>query len=302
MTRALITGIGGFTGRYVADVLARNGHEVHGIVHGPGSNVHEPIPGVAHLYQADVADPSSIEEVVQEVRPQWVAHLAAISFVGHADVEQVYRSNVVGTRQLLEALTRLSTRPSAILLASSANVYGDSQEGALDEAAPFAPANDYGVSKVAMEYVASLYSTRLPTIIVRPFNYTGRGQRTQFIIPKIVDHARRKASVIELGNVDVARDFSDVRAVAEIYYRLLAEPKALGGTFNVCSGSSVTLQEVLDIVGRLSGHHPEVRVNPAFVRANEVRLLKGSPARLANTIGTLPSIPIQATLQWMLEA
>lgn len=302
MTRALITGVGGFTGRYVADVLARNGHEVHGIVHGPAINADEPIPGVAHLYQADVADLSMIEAVIQDVRPEWVAHLAAISFVGHADVEQIYRSNVVGTRQLLEALTRLPKPPQAILLASSANVYGDAQEGALDESTPFAPANDYGVSKVAMEYVASLYSARLPIIIVRPFNYTGRGQREQFIIPKIVDHARRGASVIELGNVDVARDFSDVRAVAEIYYRLLAEPKALGRTYNVCSGHSITLQQVLNLVGRLSGNRLEVRVNPAFVRANEVRLLKGSPARLANAIGPLPMIPIETTLQWMLEA
>ncbi len=127
-------------------------------------------------------------------------------------------------------------------------------------------------------------------------------KRTQYIIPKIVDHARRGAAVIELGNLDVARDFSDVRAVAEIYYRLLAAPKAVGANYNVCSGNSVTLQEVLKLVGRLSGNRLEVRVNPAFVRANEVRLLKGSPAKLEKAIGPRPVIPIEATLQWMLEA
>lgn len=274
-TRTLITGVGGFTGQYVAQRLAEAGHEIHGIVHaGPESS-----EWVDRIYEADLADLPNMTAIVQQVRPNHVVHLAGIAFVAHEDVEQIYRSNVVGTRQLLESLVELDNPPRSIILASSANVYGNAREGVLEEALSFAPANDYGVSKVALEYVASLYRARLPLIVVRPFNYTGRGQSTQFIVPKIVAHARDRAPEIELGNLDIARDFSDVRTVAETYAKLLSEPKAIGGTFNVCSGAAVSLHELLDIIWRLSDHRFEVRVNPAFVRHNDVRVLQGSKAK-----------------------
>jgi GDP-6-deoxy-D-talose 4-dehydrogenase len=298
MTRTLITGAGGFTGRYVAALLAERGHVVHGIVHTPEV---QPIDGVHQVHVADLCDFASIERIAKDVQPDHVVHLAGIAFVAHADIEQIYRANVVGTRQLLQALTQLRLAPRSVLIASSANIYGNAREEILDENMSFAPANDYGVSKVATEMVASLYRDRLPLIVARPFNYTGRGQSSNFIIPKIIEHARRRASVIELGNLDVARDFSDVRAVAEIYGRLLAEPQAVGGTYNVCSGRAVALREIIELTSSLSGHCFEVRVNPAFVRANEVRTLRGSPTRLEQVLGAIPSIPIEDTLRWMLE-
>lgn len=297
MKRTLITGVGGFTGKYLAPLLAASGSEVHGIVHQNEGSVQ----GVSVMHELDLADLASVNRAVEQIQPDQVIHLAGIAFVGHGDVEQIYRSNVVGTRQLLQALVGLSKRPTSVVVASSANVYGNAREGVLDEASPLAPANDYGVSKVATEYVASLYKGNLPLIVVRPFNYTGRGQSTQFVIPKIVDHVRKRKQTIELGNLDVARDFSDVRAVAEIYVRLLSEPNAIGGTYNVCSGQAVTLSEVLETVGRLSSHPLQVCVNPAFVRANEVRVLRGSAEKLEAIIGPLPRIPLEETIRWMLD-
>jgi nucleoside-diphosphate-sugar epimerase len=217
-------------------------------------------------------------------------------------VEQIYRSNVTGTRQLLDALAALERRPRAVILASSANVYGNAREGTLTESFSFSPASDYAVSKVAMEYVASLYEAQLPLIIVRPFNYTGRGQSTQYIIPKIISHAIEKSPTIELGNLDVARDFSDVRTVVEVYARLLEEPNAVDGTFNVCSGRAVSIREVLEMVSELSGHRFEVRINEAFVRSNDVRVLRGSAAKLEALIGSFPQIPLEETIRWMLGA
>jgi nucleoside-diphosphate-sugar epimerase len=146
-----------------------------------------------------------------------------------------------------------------------------------------------------------LYRSRLPLIIARPFNYTGRGQDTTFLIPKIVDHARRRAATLELGNVDVARDFSDVRTVVDAYNRLLVCPSALGQTFNICSGQAVPLREMVAQVSRLYGHDLAIRVNPAFVRSNEVRSLCGSNARVESVIGSLLSIPLEETLSWMLR-
>lgn len=297
MTRTLVTGAAGFTGRYLAHALAERGHEVHGLVH-----THEPdLADIVRAHEADLADLDALKKVVAEVRPDHVVHLAAIAFVAHGDIEQMYRTNVVGTRQLLEALAGSATTPSSVLIASSANIYGNAREGVLDETVPAAPANDYGVSKVATEYVAKLYASRLPITVLRPFNYTGRGQSIDFLLPKIVAHARAQAQVIELGNLDVARDFSDVRTVVTAYAKLLTEPAAVGETFNICSGHAVSLREVVEMVSELSGHPLDVRVNPAFVRANEVRTLCGSPDKLEKVIGPLDSIPLRQTLGWMLE-
>jgi nucleoside-diphosphate-sugar epimerase len=297
MTRTLVTGVAGFTGQYLSRLLAELGHEVHGLVH---ANDTKPAPGVAHAHQSDLADLQSLERIIGKVRPDHVVHLAAVSFVAHGDVEEMYRTNVFGTRQLLEALSRAAS-PTSVLIASSANIYGNSREGVLDETVPPSPANDYGVSKVATEYVARLYSSRLPIVVTRPFNYTGKGQSESFLLPKIVAHARRKAPFIELGNLDVARDFSDVRTVAETYVKLLSSPGAVGDTFNVCSGRAVSLRSVLEIVSRLSGHSMEVKVNPEFVRTNEVRSLCGSSAKLQGVIGALDSISLEQTLSWMLQ-
>ena len=294
----LFTGVDGFTGRYLAELLVKAGCVVEGLVYHP---LREPIPGVVH-HVCDLADVSAVRDTVEKIRPDWVVHLAAISFVAHGDVEAIYRTNVVGTRNLLEALVGLDVSPTSILLASSANVYGNATDGVLDENSPVAPANDYAISKLAMEYVAQLYQTRLPITIVRPFNYTGVGQSDSFLLPKIVNHVRRKAPVIELGNLDVARDFSDVRMVVAYYQRLLGCPQSSGGIFNVCSGQPYTLRYVLEMVQDLSSHSFEVRVNPDFVRANEVKKLVGSSQRLIDTVGAIPVIPLRDTLCWMLEA
>lgn len=297
MTRTLVTGAAGFTGRYVVSALADLGHDVHGVAQAPDA----PVPGLAEMHQADIADLDAMRAIVNVVQPDHVIHLAAIAFVAHEDVEQMYRTNVVGTRQLLEALAGASRAPSSVLLASSANVYGNSREGQLDEDTPTAPANDYAISKLATEHLARIYAPRLPIIVTRPFNYTGVGQSASFLLPKIVAHVRDRAPVIELGNIDVARDFSDVRTLVDAYIRLLPESAAIGQTFNVCSGRAVTIREVMDLISALSGHAPEIQVNSSLLRKNEVRVLSGSPARLESVIGPLKHIPLEETLRWMLE-
>jgi len=298
MIRTLITGAAGFTGAYLAPLLASRGHEVHGLFHGD-----EPkdISGLDRLYACDITDRGAVQSVVDEIQPQHVVHLAAIAYVEHQDVEQMYLANVCGTRNLLDALAGLVQTPRSVIIASSANVYGNSKRGILREDDPFAQANDYAVTKVATEFVASIYSARLPLIIVRPFNYTGRGQSFDFVVPKIVRNARERNPELELGNIDVARDFSDVRTVVDAYARLLEAPEAIGETFNVSSGSAISLKELLSLVGRLSGHHPAVAVNSNLVRKNDVRSLCGCSDKLREIIGPLKQIPIEETLRWMLE-
>ncbi len=298
MKRVLVTGAEGFTGRYLTAALAAVGHEVHGLVR-PAPTNGEAASAAHARHVCDLSDADGLSRVVDDVRPDCIVHLAAIAFVAHDNVDDMYRTNIVGARNLLAAAARRP--PSLALLASSANVYGNASGGVIDESVAPAPANDYAVSKLAMERMASLWHDRLPITIVRPFNYTGVGQSTSFLIPKIVDHFRRRASVIELGNLDVERDFSDVRVVVDCYRRLIEAP-CTGATLNVCSGHGTTLREVLAMCSELTGHPLEVRVNPAFVRPNEVRRLVGNCSALEAAIGPVRRVALRETLEWMLGA
>jgi nucleoside-diphosphate-sugar epimerase len=284
--RVLISGVEGFTGRYLATELNAAGYEVFGVAYQKSDTA---VEGVKEIYACDLCDAKGLAALFAEVRPNKVAHLAAI-----------YRTNVVGTRYLLDALVQSGCKPDAVLLANSANTYGNAMVEPITESTMAAPANDYAVSKLAMEYMARLWMDKLPITMVRPFNYTGVGQSLNFLLPKIVDHFRRKAPVLELGNLDVVRDFSDVRSVVK-RYRLLLDSDQAGDVFNVCSGQGYSLLQVVQMMRELSGHAPEIRVNPAFVRANEVHRLVGSAAKLDAAIGKVDDIPLRETLRWMLE-
>lgn len=289
--RVLLTGASGFTGRYAAEALRQAGYDVVEWRQAASSSQQPNVEAV------DLLDRPAVMAAVARSRPDAVLHLAAISFVAHGDAAVIYSVNIVGTRNLLEALAALERPPYHVLLASSANVYGE-QEGGLTEDAPLMPRNDYAVSKMAMEKMAGLWTSRLPITIVRPFNYTGLGQDIKFLLPKIVSHFKRRSADIELGNIDVWRDFSDVRRVVECYVRLLERP-GCGEAFNVCSGKECSIREVMAMMENISGHAMEIRVNPEFVRSNEIKHLHGDPARLERAIGSLPSIDLTETLRWM---
>jgi GDP-6-deoxy-D-talose 4-dehydrogenase len=285
--RALITGLRGFTGHYLAQELTSAGYRVFGTA----------LPGEEagpDIYTVDMCDREAVGAMIEEIQPDVVAHLAAIAFVGHANVEQIYRVNIVGTRNLLEALAGQRHAPSCVLLASSANIYGNACAGIIEESVAPAPANDYAVSKLAMENMARLWTDKLPIVIARPFNYTGVGQEENFLLPKIVSHFRRAAPEIELGNLAIARDFSDVRMVAGCYRRLLHVSPA-GQAFNVCSGQAQTLAGVIGTMSAIAGYDIAVRVNPAFVRKNDVLTLVGSNEKLTSVIGTVTPTPLADT-------
>lgn len=291
--RALITGLHGFTGHYLAQELRAAGYQVFGTAIAGE-------PTVDNIFTVDLCDRARVAEVVALVQPDMVVHLAAIAFVAHADVQAMYGVNIVGTRNLLEALAANTKTPSVVLLASSANVYGNAEQEVLDENTMLAPMNDYAVSKMAMEHMARLWHDRLPIVIARPFNYTGVGQTDNFLLPKIVSHFRRQADQIELGNLDVARDFSDVRMVAYAYRRLL-EVAPIGETFNICSGVAYSIDQILAMLSEMAGYRINVKVNPAFCRANEVKRLLGNNVKLLRTIGDWAPIPLSETLSWMLH-
>lgn len=285
MSKLLLTGANGFTGRYVLELLQKD-YEISDFSSSSGIRLN---------------DTKALDKVIKNFQPEYVIHLAAVSFVAYGSADEIYQTNLIGTRNLLEALSKHAKNLQRVILASSANVYGNQTEGMLDELTPFAPANDYAISKVSMEYLAGLYQNRLPIVITRPFNYTGVGQAEHFLIPKIVKHIREKAPVIELGNIDVARDFSDVRMVAEVYKYLLTTSDIDGEIFNICSGKPYSLEDVLMMTMDISNYSIEVRVNPVFVRENEVKTLVGNPSKLRQLMPFLSTYELRDTLEWMVK-
>ncbi len=292
MKRVLVTGANGFTGKYMLQQLKIQGFYVVslGMI---------PVKAADENFICDLTDKVAVQEAVLAVKPGWVIHLAAISFVAHDDTDAIYKVNLLGTKYLLESLAELQNKPEAVLLASSAVVYGDVRTEVVTESVDVAPVNDYGVSKAAMEQLAYLWKDKLPIIITRPFNYTGVGQEERFLIPKVIDHFTRKSSLIELGNIDVEREFGDVRNVCQIYQKLLQTPQAIGKTFNICSGVAYSVQEILAMMEKIAGYQIEIKVNPDFVRENEIKRLAGDNALLYATIGMQSFLVLEETLKWM---
>ena len=168
----------------------------------------QPKPANPRYLNINLLQPKTLRLIGERAQPHVVVHLAASAFVAEADPTDFYAVNLLGTRHLLEALSTAVTPPICTIVASSANVYGNSTLEVLEETAETRPANDYAVSKLAMEYLAKTYMERLGIVITRPFNYSGVGQEPRYLIPKIVSHFKKQAAHIELGNTDVARDFS----------------------------------------------------------------------------------------------
>jgi GDP-6-deoxy-D-talose 4-dehydrogenase len=277
----LVTGLNGFTGRYIQAELEENGHKVVGLL-------------------SDLTDYEDIAKEIKQVQPEAVVHLAGIAFVGHGNAKAFYDVNLIGTRNLIVALKKYAPGIRSILIASSANVYGNRSEGILSEDTKPEPANDYAVSKLAMEQIVKLWIEKLPLFIVRPFNYTGIGQDEKFLIPKIVSHFKNKKTVIELGNLDVWREFNDIRLVANTYRKLLEKCPA-GETLNVCTGKVYSLREVIALCEKITGHHIHIQVNNEFIRSNEARVLKGDKNYLNQTVDNLREFNLEETLKWMLE-
>jgi nucleoside-diphosphate-sugar epimerase len=289
--RVLLTGSAGFTGRPLAERLRSDGHDVVGLAR---------YPGEGGAVCGDLCDADWVQQVVAEIKPTVVLHLAGISATLHTDIED-YSVNVVGTANLLAALAALTERPRLVIVASSALVYGAPDTGApISEAAPFDPRGAYAESKRATEDIAAGFRDRLPILITRPFNYTGPGQTTAFLTPKIVDHFVRRAPVIELGNLDLFRDISDVERVIEAYARMVSQPVE-PAVVNICSGRTVFLRDIVSTLQDMSGHRIEVVRDPARTRV-EPRTILGSTARLEAMLGPLPNPDFPATLRRMYQA
>lgn len=278
--RVALTGAKGFTGRFVSHALEAAGVSCVDLA-------------------ADLRDTEAIARAVEGMAFDRLIHLAGHAFVDAADWPSFYSVNQLGTFNLLQAVAR-SKPGMRCILASSAQVYGPGSQGLLGEDAPTRPANHYAVSKRAMEMGADLWRDVLDIIVTRPFNYTGIGQSDEYLLPKIVGHFRRGETEIELGNTWVKRDFGDVRSVADVYAGL-ALANDVPPVVNICTGRVCSIEEVVGELAAITGHSIEIRVNPHFVRANDVPVLGGDAGLLRATLPTWQPRTLRETLSWMMD-
>lgn len=293
MKKVLLTGVEGFTGKYVAKELSEKGYQVVGLVYKVAA---------AGQVACDLTDKLAVKQCLTEVKPDYIIHLAALSFVGHADQKAFYDVNVFGALNLLEVAKEIGLSFEKVIFASSANIYGNPVDiEKINESVAPAPVNHYAMSKLAMEHMAKLWFNDFPLVITRPFNYTGPGQAEQFLIPKIVSHFKKNSPDVELGNIDVYRDFSDVRDIAKAYVSLL-ESDVRSEIVNLCSGNVSSLSSIISKMEEIVGYKINVKVNPAFVRANEIKVLGGDNTKLMALTGFKPTITIDKTLLDMYNA
>lgn len=261
--RVFITGIEGFTGRYLERYLCALGYEVSG-----GA----PRPIAPHHARFDLLDKDSIK-VAFSAKFDYIIHLAAVSFA-MADPAEIKNANEIGTLNLLDALSAVKFKKA--VFASSASVYGGG-DAPMSESSALNPQSVYAQSKIFME--EQVAKSGLPFIIARPFNYTGAGQSENFLIPKIVRHFKDKAHTIKLGNLTPKREYNDINDVVRIYEQLL-ELEANDEIFNIGSGKAYSIEQILQILHRLSGHDITVQSDAKFIRANDPALLVCDTAKL----------------------
>ena len=272
----LITGINGFTGKYLKKYLKENNYEVFGISNQLSKKD-------ANILKGDITLKEEVISIFKSIKPNYVFHLAAISFVQHTNLEEIYNVNIIGTQNILEACLEIKDSLKKIILASSASVYGNQHETILHENLCPNPVNHYGISKLGMEHLSKSYFQKLPIIITRPFNYTAPGHGEQFVIPKIAKAFNKQEKILELGNLNVFREYNSINFVCEVYYKLM-NSKAMSEIVNIASGNPHSLSEVVALFEKETMHHPQIKINPKFVRDNEIERLTGSTIKLESLI------------------
>lgn len=303
--RVLVTGASGFVAPYLAQELARRGHEPIGTDIVPGSSASTSFSAVA----CDLCDAEAVRALVACHAPDACIHLAGVSFVpdGAVNPGRLYAINIGGTLNLLEAFA--TARPGArFLFVSTAQAYGctfNPDAAPISEDAPLYPLSPYAISKVASEAATRAYGEYrgLDIRIARPSNHTGPGQSTRFVAPSFVAQAKEiisgKRREYVAGDLESGRDFSDVRDVVSAYADIL-ERGASGATYNVCTGSRTTIRALLDRIIALTGADAPVVIDPALVRPTDYsRLLDTSRLR---DLGWSSRFTLDSTLKDMIAA
>ncbi len=305
MKRVLVTGCGGFVGPYVIDVLVQEGYRVWGV----DTRDDVGIASLEEYFSEDLSDRQAVETLIDSASPDAVVHLAAQSSAGRSFSEpfDTLTRNIFPVLNLLDVV-RKRARQTRILAVGSGDVYGPVTQADLplrENRVP-KPMNPYALSKAIQEQCclqyASLYGTDV--LATRSFNHTGAGQRETFVLPSFARQVSEivlgvREPVLDVGDLDLRRDFTDVRDVARAYVALLERGKT-GEVYNVCSGAAHSLRELLGLLCEMAKIDPEIRIDPKRVRPADIRELRGDPSKIEQDTAWQSRIAIAETLEWLL--
>lgn len=309
MKKFLVTGVSGFVGQHFLDFLEQN--RIRSRVLGvdlSGSGAKRSYDHLSVSFkQIDLLHGHEIERVLFEFQPDYILHLAAYSSVAFSWKDPVlsFQNNMNVFLNLVETIRRLGLA-TRILSVGSSEAYGNINEARLPlvEESPLDPVSPYAVARVSQEMLSKVYadSYGVDLIITRSFNHIGPGQKDVFVISsfaKQISEIRRsgqKKGVLSTGDLQIVRDFLDVRDVVRAYYLLLTQGKK-GRIYNICSGQGISLLSVISELASIAGVEIATETNPAFVRPSDNRIIVGSNRRIAEDLGWKPEITLQQSLR-----
>lgn len=309
--RALITGVTGFVGGHLAEFLSTQKEvEVHGIGRNREKAVRlkKILPGIT-FHAIDLSDFNLTKAIIGKVKPDRIYHLAAFSSVAEslASPAKTLLNNIRCETNVLEAVRQLDLRPR-IHIAGSSEEYGAvKRAGRLRETDPLRPSNSYGISKVIQGALAEQYgrSHGIPVLRTRAFMHTGPGQDSRFAMSSFARQialieAGRNEPLLHTGNLNLTRDYSDVRDIVRAYW-LALEKGAPGEVYNVCSGRGFNLKKAIQIYRKKARKKIRVLRDPALVRSGEPARIVGDPSKFMKKTGWVPQIPMEKTLSDLLN-
>jgi GDP-4-dehydro-6-deoxy-D-mannose reductase len=309
--KALITGIAGFAGSHLADHLLDQGFDVTGISY-PGF----PLDNLQHcldrieVIQLSITNHQDLKEVVYQIKPDCLFHLAAISSVSKSweGREAIFKTNIEGSFNVLEACREMQSAPK-ILLVSSGEVYGpiENTESAAQENQSYNPISPYAATKAAMEILGTqyIYSDSLPIYIARPFNHSGPRQSNQFVCSAFAYQIaaielKKKEPMLYVGNLKAQRDFSDVRDIVDGYLKIVQRGEA-GEVYNLCSNRAISIEEILRILLSYSAEKIEVAQKESLFRPCDTPLLLGDNTKAKKDLRWVNEKTLEETLADLLN-
>lgn len=310
--RILVTGAGGFVGRHLIAHLneVRGDAEIHGTIY--AEKEREGLSQGATFHQLDLLDEKATHQLLNEIKPDQIYHLAAQASPSKAlkAVWQTLETNIRAQLNLLQICVELNIAPRILTISSGEIYVGGASEPDMmpvDEKAELRPSNPYALSKVTQDMMGLQYflSYKLSIIRARPFNHTGPGQSESFVAPDFAlqiakIEAGLQEPIMSVGNLAAERDFTDVRDVVKAYQLLMAKGE-LGEAYNVSSNKAYSIQYLLDTLLSFTDVDIEVKIDPAKMRPVDVPLVQGDNNRLQKLTRWTPSISFEDTLRDLLN-
>lgn len=305
MNKYLITGVTGFVGRYLVEYI--NQTEPSSQIFGIGTRKNCALP--IHYCQINLKEKEQTENLLADIRPDYIIHLASMSSVGESwkNPDICFQNNTGIMLNILTATANLKLK-TRLLSVGSSEEYGNypADKMPLKECYELMPQNPYAVAKVSQEMLCKLFiNYGLDIVMTRSFNHIGPYQDTRFVVPsfikQLVEISQNKKSDMTVGNINISRDFTDVRDVVNAYYKILHQGKT-GEVYNVCSGKKTKLKDIITLTESCLGIKAAITVDSSLLRKNDSKIIFGDNSKLKNELSWSPQYSIKDTIKDIIQS